>query len=147
MNQYVYLPVPEELIPDALRWLQERLSADAPAVNQAAPTETVEWTAAERQRAYTESSRSMRTVFDYLAQRPGQDVPTLEIAKHMGLNPYEFRAVVAAFGKRVAYSHGKTVWPFDSWRRDGVTYYRMSTEVLSELTPVLGEVPGVESAQ
>lgn len=144
MSDYVYLPVPVGLLTKAVSWLDAQLQAEnGPAPRGEAESES--WTIAERQRAYTESSPNMRAVIDYLAGRPGLDVPTATIAEHMGVDPYQFRAIAGAFGKRVWHRYGKSVWPFDSWRRDGITYYRMSSEIASALAPVLDDPDGAEN--
>jgi hypothetical protein len=82
----------------------------------------MEWTAEEVVRAYRESTPALRAALDYLADRPGREVSSLELARavypHDSDDGAEKRlyGVLGAFGRR-SYGYGKKEWFFTAYRK------------------------------
>ncbi len=82
----------------------------------------MEWTAEEVARAYRESTPALRAALDYLADRPGREVSSLELAR--AVYPHDsddgaekkLYSVLGAFGRR-SYGYGKKEWFFTAYRR------------------------------
>jgi hypothetical protein len=84
--------------------------------------EWTEWTSEEIVRAYGESSPALRAALDYLADRPGREVGSRELAR--ALYPHDsdvcaqqrLYGVLGAFGRR-SYGYGKKEWFFTTHRK------------------------------
>jgi hypothetical protein len=83
---------------------------------------TAEWTGEEVARAYGESSPVLRAALDYLAERPGREVSSLELARAVyphdsdGGAQRRLYGVLGTFGRR-SYGYGKKEWFFAAHRK------------------------------
>jgi hypothetical protein len=84
---------------------------------------TAEWTGEEVARAYRESTPALRAALDYLAERPGREVSSLELARAVyphdesdGGAQQRLYGVLSAFGRR-SYGYGKQQWFFSVYRK------------------------------
>jgi hypothetical protein len=85
--------------------------------------EWTEWTGEEVARAYGESSPALRAALDYLAERPGREVSSLELARAVyphddsdGGAQRRLYGVLGTFGRR-SYGYGKKEWFFAAHRK------------------------------
>jgi hypothetical protein len=84
--------------------------------------ECTEWTAEEVARAYRESTPALRAALDYLADRPGREVSSLELARAVYPHNSDVSAArrlygaLSAFGRR-SYGYGKKQWFFTAYRK------------------------------
>jgi hypothetical protein len=85
--------------------------------------ECTEWTAEEVARAYRESTPTLRAALDYLAERPGREVSSLELARAVypgddsdGGAQQRLYGVLNAFTRR-SYGYGKKEWFFAAHRK------------------------------
>lgn len=134
------LPVPERFLPLMTKTLAEAYAAETTATDRGYNTpsisckeETVkdhEWTEEEVARAYRESTTVQKEILDYLADRPGQAVSSLELARAVyseySDNEAEGKVFgsLGGFGTRTAQRYGKSVWFFKVDRErnpDGTT--------------------------
>jgi hypothetical protein len=82
----------------------------------------MEWTAEEVARAYGESTPALRAALDYLADRPGREVSSLELARSVyphdsdGGAQQRLYGALGAFGRRT-YGYGKKEWFFSAYRK------------------------------
>jgi hypothetical protein len=82
----------------------------------------MEWTAEEVARAYGESTPALRVALDYLADRPGREVSSLELARSVyphdsdGGAQQRLYGALGAFGRRT-YGYGKNQWFFSAYRK------------------------------
>jgi hypothetical protein len=86
-------------------------------------TEWTEWTGEEVARAYRESTPALRAALDYLAERPGREVSSRELAR--AIYPHDdsdvgaerrLYGVLSAFRRR-SYGYGKKQWFFSAYRK------------------------------
>ena len=83
---------------------------------------TAEWTGEEVARAYRESTPALRAALDYLAERPGREVSSLELARAVYPHDSDVGAqqrlygVLNAFTRRM-YGYGKKEWFFAAHRK------------------------------
>ncbi len=81
-----------------------------------------EWTGEEVARAYRESSPALRAALDYLAERPGREVSSRELARAIYPHDSDVGAqqrlygVLNAFTRRT-YGYGKKEWFFAAHRK------------------------------
>jgi hypothetical protein len=84
---------------------------------------SAEWSGEEVVRAYGESSPALRAASDYLAERPGREVSSRELAR--ALYPHDdsdvcaqrrLYGVLGTFGRR-SYGYGKKEWFFAAHRK------------------------------
>ena len=84
--------------------------------------EWTEWTGEEVARAYRESTPVLRAALDYLADRPGREVGSLELARAVyphdsdGGAQQRLYGMLSAFGRR-SYGYGKKEWFFSAYRK------------------------------
>ncbi len=135
------VPVPERFLPLITRTLadayaaEDRAAADPPLAS-AAPTpepgSDTEWTREEVSRAYKEATPALRAFFDYISDRPGQEVRSRDLAKAVYPDDDPDQAegrlygVLGGFGTKSTTRYGKKKWFFDAYRermRDGSAGY------------------------
>jgi len=84
--------------------------------------EWTQWTGEEVARAYRESTPALRAALDYLAERPGREVSSLELARAVYPHDSDVGAtrrlygMLGAFGRR-SYGYGKLQWFFTAYRK------------------------------
>ncbi len=129
------LPVPERFLPLMTRTLAEAYAAEegagangasTMALPQQAPQASigspVEWTKEEVFRAYREATPALRTAFDYLADRPSQEVRSRDLARAVYPHDDDDQAegrlygVLGGFGTKAANRYAKKKWFFDAYR-------------------------------
>jgi len=138
MDNFINIPVPIDRVDEVYAVLgKPRTTTSAPAPAPEAPAAASEVPTAELPedlilRAYRESPPGMKAVFDYLADRPKQEVPMTELAAGIDRKPNQVSGVLGAFGRRWKNRYHQTGgWPFSSWWDwdESQMHYRMSEEV------------------
>jgi len=135
------VPVPERFLPLITRTLADAYAAEGVAGVSGVPTPVVppleagsdmEWTKEEVVRAYREATPALRAFFDYMSDRPGQEVRSRDLAKAVYPDDDPDQAegrlygVLGGFGTKSTTRYGKKKWFFDAYRermRDGSAGY------------------------
>jgi hypothetical protein len=125
------VPVPERFLPLVYEVLAEAYRGEAgtegiPSVPASSPPaqggSAAEWTAEDVALAYRDSSPKQRIALDYLADRPGEEVKSRDLAQAVypddDGDDAESRiyGVLGAFGSRVKNEYGKDRWFFSAYR-------------------------------
>jgi hypothetical protein len=68
------------------------------------------------ERAWDESTPSMRTILTYLAAREDEWVPMADLVKQLGpdADPHTVAGTLGAFTRRCETRYGHATWPFDA---------------------------------
>lgn len=131
MTTYVAVPVPEDRVTEVYGLLSVAPKPSEDQVGGEPADRGRRWDEAALREYLAEASDTIKGLAKYLAERPGQEVTTEEVASELGL-PHGWNSLAGALGAwgRKIGNRGFDDFPWESWwGTDGHTRMRMSPEV------------------
>jgi hypothetical protein len=127
----------------ALAAAREQAHAGAAALEVKASDLPSGWSHAEIERAYVESPKGMKLIFDGMIDHPDQVLDADDLARFLthkpSANAVTVRGTMGAFANRCSlrYQRSKRDFPFEHWYVDGgFARYRMAAAVADILRPL-----------
>lgn len=109
--RYVMMAVPADLVSAVTEFIEGRGDAPVGSDENGGERDFVHgWSRDTVRRSYRESGDNMRVLLDFLADRPGQEVSSYDLADAIGAR-YGWNSVagmLGAFGRRSANRYGRT---------------------------------------
>ena len=133
MSEFIMVPVPEERVTEVYALLGQASVSDAAPTQDGEQRLSAEWSDAEIQRCYRESSDKMKLVLEFLAKNPNQPIHSDKLYAEIEYSAHQFAGAMGAFGRRVKNRYSKAVWFFEArWDPEaGMAVYNMPDDVAS----------------
>jgi hypothetical protein len=144
--KWVPLSVPEDMVPEVMGAVLERVGqAQPPEVAAHPPDDAYHggWTEDELRDSLKNPTRAMGIVLRYLATHPGDWVEAPELAKEVygqGASSNQIGGALGAFTRRVHSRYHKTDWPFEARLNEEkkVWEYGMDERTAAVIRRILG---------
>lgn len=146
MFRWVQISVPEDMVPEFLEAVLERVRQLKPPTVAAHPPEDAYhggWTEDELRDALRNPTRAMGIVFRYLATHPEEWVEASKLAKEVygqEASPNQIGGALGSFTRRVQGRYDKETWPFEARLNEekNVWEYRMDERTAAAIRRILG---------
>jgi len=137
MTDFVMVPVPPDRVREVYVLLATdpvgQLAADGAGLLSPASSELPSsgaWNYEMIERLIREASNGVRLVFDYLSDRPGQEIHADDLAAGIDRTRNQLNGILGVFGRNVVNKYQLDTWPFRAMRSgsDQTMVYVMTEE-------------------